>query len=94
MKNMHECNKINDSHVECKKRMELIENQVNFRKEECKFKIKSINSLLQNLFNHENHQTKLHNNNAKLTPGKADHDFQFPNDKLAKEVVKVNPILN
>ena len=37
-----------------------------------------INSLLENLFNHENHQTKLRNNNATLTPGKADDDFQFP----------------
>ena len=36
-----------------------------------------INSLLENLFNHENHQTKLHNDNTTLTPGKADDDFQF-----------------
>ena len=62
MKNMHECNKTNDSHVECNKRMELMENQINFLQEECNFKTKLINSLLENLFNHENHQTKLHNN--------------------------------
>ena len=77
MKNMHECNKTNDSRVECNKRMELIENQITFLQEECSFKTKLINSLLENLFNHENHQTKLHNNNATLTPGKADDDFQF-----------------
>ena len=57
--------------------MELKENQINFLQEECSFKTKLINSLLENLFNHENHQTKLHNNNATLTPGKADDDFQF-----------------
>ena len=37
-----------------------------------------ISSLQENLYNHENHQAKLHNNNATLTPGKADDDFQFP----------------
>ena len=36
-----------------------------------------INSLLENLFYHENHQTKLRNCNTTLTPGKADDDFQF-----------------
>ena len=84
MKNMHECNKTNDSHVECNKRMELMENQINFLQEECNFKTKLINSLLENLFNHENHQTKLHNNNATLTPGKADDDFQFPKRQACK----------
>ena len=84
MKNMHECNKTNDSHVECNKRMELMENQINFLQEECNFKTKLINSLLENLFNHENHQTKLHNNNATLTPGKADDDFQLPKQKACK----------
>ena len=78
MKNMHECNKINDSHVECNKRMELIKNQTNVLQEECNFKTKLINSLLENLFNYENHQTKLNNDNKTLTPGKADDDFQFP----------------
>ena len=77
MKNMHECNKTNDPHVECNKRMELMENQRNFLQEEWNFKTKLINSLLENLFNHENHQTKLHNDNTTLTPGKADDDFQF-----------------
>ena len=84
MKNIHECNKTNDSHVECNKRMELMENQINFLQEECNFKTKLINSLLENLFNHENHQTKLHNNNATLTPGKADDDFQFPKRQACK----------
>ena len=54
MKNMHECNKTNDSHVECNKRMELMENQINFLLEERNFKTKLINSLLESLFNHEN----------------------------------------
>ena len=62
MKNIHEFNKTNDSHVECNKRMELMENQINLLQEECNFKTKLINFLLENLFNHENHQTKLHNN--------------------------------
>ena len=87
MKNMHECNKTNDSHVECNKRMELMENQINFLQEECNFKTKLINSLLENLFNHENHQTKLHNDNTltlTLTPGKADDDFQFPKLQACK----------
>ena len=58
MKNMHEYNKTDDSHVECNKRMELMESQINFFQEECNFKTKLINSLLENLFNHKNHQTK------------------------------------
>ena len=78
MKKMHECNKTNDSHVECNKGMELIKNQTNVLQEECNFKTKLINSKLENLFNYENHQTKLHNDNKTLTPGKADDDFQFP----------------
>ena len=78
MKNMHECNKTNDSHVECNKGMELIKYQTNVLQEECNFKTKLINSKLENLFNYENHQTKLHNDNKTLTPGKADDDFQFP----------------
>ena len=57
--------------------MELMENQINFLKEEC--------NLLENLFNHKNHQTKLNNDNTTLTPGEAGDDFQ---------VVKDNPILN
>ena len=67
MKNMHECNKTNDSHAECNKRLELIENQINFLQEECNFKTKLINSLLENLFNHENHPAKWHNGNTTFT---------------------------
>ena len=52
-----------------------MENQINFLQEECNFKTELINSLLVNLFNKENHQTKLHNNNATLTLGKANDDF-------------------
>ena len=48
----------------------------NFLREECNFKTKLINSLLENLFNHENHETKLHNGNTTLTPNKVD-DYQF-----------------
>ena len=48
MKNMHECNKANESLTECNKRMELIENQIKFLREECNFKTKLINSLLEN----------------------------------------------
>ena len=64
--------------------MELMENQINFLQEECNFKTELINSLLVNLFNKENHQTKLHNNNATLTLGKADDDFQFPERQACK----------
>ena len=67
MKNMHECNKTNDLHAECNKRLELIENQINFLQEECNFKTKLINSLLENLFNHENHPAKSNNGNT-FTP--------------------------
>ena len=77
MKNMHEGNQNNDSRVECNKRTELMENQIKFLQEECNFKTKLINSRLENLFNYENHHSKLHNNNATLTPGKADDDFRF-----------------
>ena len=84
MKNMHECNKTNDSHAQCNKRMELMENQINFLQEECIFKVKSINYLLENLFNHENHQTKLHNGNTTLTPNEADDDYQFPKRQACK----------
>ena len=45
---------------------------------------KLISSLQENLYNHENHQAKLHNNNATLTPGKADDDFQLPKQKACK----------
>ena len=38
IKNILECNKINESHVQCNKRMELMENQVNFLQEKCNFK--------------------------------------------------------
>ena len=55
MKNIHECNKTNDSHAECNIRMELMGNQINFLQEEWNFKSKFINSLLEGLFNHENH---------------------------------------
>ena len=34
IKNIHECTKITDSYVECNKRMELIENQIDFLQEE------------------------------------------------------------
>ena len=55
MKNIHECNKTNDSHAECNIRMELMGNQINFLQEEWNFKTKFISSLLEGLFNHENH---------------------------------------
>ena len=58
MKTLHESNITNDSHTECNKRMELMENQTKFLREECNFKTKLKNSL-ENLFNHENHQTTL-----------------------------------
>ena len=74
MTNMHEYNKTDDSHVECNKSMELMESQINFLQEECNFKTKLINSLL------EIYSTikiiKL--SNATLTPGEADDDSQFP----------------
>ena len=50
-----------NSHAECNKRIEFIENEIKFLREECNFKTKLISSLLENLFNHENRQTKLHN---------------------------------
>ena len=93
MKNMHECNEANDSHIECNKRMELMENQMNFLQKECNFKVKLLNSLLENLLNYENPQTKLYNNII-LTPGNLIMISNSQNDKLAKEVVKVSPILN
>ena len=37
IKNMLECNKTNESHVQCNKRMELMENQINFLQEKCNF---------------------------------------------------------
>ena len=37
MKSMHECRKTNDSHAEWNKRMELMENQINFL-QECNLK--------------------------------------------------------
>ena len=51
--------------------------------------------MLENLFNHENHQTKLHNDNATLTPGKADDDFQFPKRQAYKRSCQIqsNPKL-
>ena len=49
MKNIHECNKTNDSHAEFNKRMELMENQIHFLQDECNYKTKLINSLLENL---------------------------------------------
>ena len=57
---------------------------------------KLISSLQENLYNHENHQAKLHNNNATLTPGKADDDFQFPKQKACKGSYQSqsNPKLN
>ena len=68
MKYMHECNKTNDSHAECNKRMEFMETQINFLHEQCNFKTKLIKSLLENLFNHENHQTTQSTfNYSKLT---------------------------
>ena len=91
MKNMHKCNKTNDSHAESNKRMELMENQINFLQEECNFKTKLKNSLLENLINHDNHQTKLHNGNTTLTPGKANDDYKIPETtslqkKLSKSI--------
>ena len=38
IKNMLECNKTNESHVQWNKRMELMENQINFLQEKCNFK--------------------------------------------------------
>ena len=61
-----------------------MENQINFLQEECNFKTKLINSQLENLFSHENHQTKLRNNNATLTSGKADDYFQLPKRQACK----------
>ena len=84
MKNMHECNKTNDSHTECNRRLELMENQIKFLLEECNLKTKSISSLLENLFNHENCQTELHNSNTTLTPNEADDDCQFPKRQVCK----------
>ena len=57
---------------------------------------KLISSLQENLYNHENHQAKLHNNNATLTPGKADDDFLFPKRKACKGSYQSqsNPKLN
>ena len=81
---MLECNKTNDLHAECNKRIELMENKINFLREECKFKIKLINSLLENLFNHENHQTKLHNGNTTLTPNEADDNYLLPKRQVCK----------
>ena len=91
MKNMHKCNKTNDSHAESNKRMELMENQINFLQEGCNFKTKLKNSLLENLFNHENHQTKLHNGNTTLTPGEADDDYQFPKRQACKRSCQSQP---
>ena len=76
MKNVHEYKKTDDSHVECDKRMELMESQINFLQEECNFKTKLINSLLEILFNHKNHQTKL--NIIIMQHCEADDDSQFP----------------
>ena len=91
MKNTHKCNKTNDSHAESNKRMELMENKINFLQEECNFKTKLKNSLLENLFNHENHQTKLHNGNTTLTPGEADDDYQFPKRQACKRSCQSQP---
>ena len=72
MKNMHEGNKINDSHAECNM--------------ECNFKTKMINPLLENLSNNENHhQTKLDNGNTTLKPGEADDDYQLPKKQVCKK---------
>ena len=83
MKKMHEYNKTNDSLAECNKSMELMGNQINLQ-EECNFKTKLINSLLDNLFNHESHRTKLHNDNATLTHSEA--DSQFPKWQACKRI--------
>ena len=55
----------------------------NFLREECNFKTKLINSLLENLLNHENHEIKLHNGNTILTPNKID-DYQVPKRQACK----------
>ena len=91
MKNMHDCNKTND---ECNKRMELMENQINLLREICNFKNKFITSLLENLFNHENHQIKSHNGNTTLTPTNLMVITNSRNDKFVKESFTVDPILN
>ena len=57
--------------------------QINLQ-EECNFKTKLINSLLDNLFNHESHRTKLHNDNATLTHSEA--DSQFPKWQACKRI--------
>ena len=48
--------------------MELMENQINFLQEKCNSKSKLINSLLENLFHCESHQTKLHHNDNAVLP--------------------------
>lgn len=76
MKNIPERNVFKDSHAVCNKRIELIENQINFLQEECNSETKVIN-LLENLFNYGSHQTDLHHNgNIVLTPNEADYHYQ------------------
>ena len=62
MKNIPKCNVTNDSHDGCNKRIELIENQINFLQEQRNSKTKLINSLVENLFNYGSHQTNLYHN--------------------------------
>ena len=59
-----------------------MENQINFLRAECNFKTKLINSL-ENFFNHENHQTKLHNGNTILTSSEADDDYLLPKRQVS-----------
>ena len=69
-------NATNDSHTGCNKRMELMENYINFLQEECNFKTKLINSFLENLFDYGSQQTKLHYNaNRVLTLDEADNNY-------------------
>ena len=61
-----------------------MENEIKFLREECNFKTKLISSLLENLFNHENRQTKLHGGNTTLALNEAEDDYQFPKRQVCK----------
>lgn len=77
MKNNPECNVFKNSHAVCNKRIELIENQINFLQEECNSETKMINCLLENLFNYRSHQTDLHHDGKiVLTPNEAEYHYQ------------------
>ena len=79
MKNRPKCNITNNSHAACNKKMKLRENQIKLLQEECNFKIKMMNSLLEKLVSYESYQTVLHHNGHKvITPNKADDSYQLP----------------